>query len=44
MHCTYVGATDDQGRPVLRYELASTPEGGMTVNGQDAEALLETLD
>ncbi len=37
-------ATDDRGQPVLRYELASTPQGGVTVNGQDAEALFEALD
>lgn len=37
-------ATDDRGQPVLRYELTSTPEGTVTINGQDAEALFEALD
>ena len=36
--------TDDRGQPVLRYELASTPQGGMTINGEDAEALFDALD
>lgn len=36
--------TDARGRDVLRYQVLSTPQGSVTINGQEADDLLRFLD
>ena len=36
--------TDARGREVLRFEILSTPDGGATINGRDADELMQFLN